>query len=135
MSEPFVENLSRFTPDSGGLNRDEIIFAAGRRSVRPNRGWITLASALAATQALSLVILWPSGRPLPPGLTVVHGTAPAAAPALENASSALDHPGVWSAHLNLAELEPEERPAGDISLIESGPPLRAFAPSRVSLLD
>ena len=64
MSEPFLERLSRFTPDAGGLDRDALLFAAGRNSVRPNRGWKTVASLLAATQALSLVLLWP--RPNPP---------------------------------------------------------------------
>ena len=64
MSEPFLERLSRFTPDAGGLDRDALLFAAGRGSARPNRGWMTLATLLASTQALSLVLLWP--RPTPP---------------------------------------------------------------------
>ena len=63
MSEPFLERLSRFTPDAGGLNRDELLYAAGRDSARPNRGWKALASALAATQALSLVLLLPQRAP------------------------------------------------------------------------
>ena len=57
MSEPFLERLSRFTPETGGLNRDALLFAAGRRSARPNRGWIALAAALAGTQTLSLALL------------------------------------------------------------------------------
>ena len=54
MSEPSLERLSRFTPDTGGLDRDALLFAAGRSSVRPARGWIALASVLTGTQALSL---------------------------------------------------------------------------------
>ena len=66
MSEPSLERLSRFTPDAGGLDRDALLFAAGRSSARPNRGWMALASLLTGTQALSLVLLWP--RPtLPTG--------------------------------------------------------------------
>ena len=64
MSEAFLERLSRFTPDAGGLDRDALLFAAGRSSARPNRGWMTLASLLAGTQTLSLVLLWP--HPTPP---------------------------------------------------------------------
>ena len=80
MSEEFLERLSRFTPDAGGLDRDALLFAAGRASARPNRGWITLAALLANTQILSLVLLWP--RPTPPegGLTVAAAVAPVPSP-------------------------------------------------------
>ena len=59
MSERFLERLSRFSPDAGALDRDELLFAAGRRSARPNRGWKALAAGLATTQALSLVLMLP----------------------------------------------------------------------------
>jgi hypothetical protein len=45
--EPVVERLSRFTPDAGGLDRDSLLFAAGRASARPNRPWVALAAGLA----------------------------------------------------------------------------------------
>jgi hypothetical protein len=135
MSEPFLERLSGFSPDSGGLNRDELLFAAGRSSARPNRGWKTLASAQAVTQVLSLVLLLPPARHLPSGLTVIHANVPADAPAVENGPGAVDHQSASPARRNLAGLELEKRPDGDIDLIESGPPLRAFAPARTSLLD
>jgi hypothetical protein len=135
MSEPFLERLSRFTPDAGGLNRDELIFAAGRRSARPNRGWKTLATLLAATQALSVVLLWPPARPLPSSLSMVRATAPAESTGLGNVSTVVDHAGVWSVQDHLAGLEPEKRPVGDLSLVESGPALRAFAASRTLVVD
>ncbi len=135
MSEPFLERLSRFSPDSGGLNRDELLFAAGRSSARPNRAWKALAAGLAATQALSLVLMLPPARPLPTGLTLVHGDIPAEAKSLENRAVPFDHTGVWSARRDLANLERQERPDGDVTLIESRPPLRAFAPSRTTLVD
>ena len=53
MSEPFLERLSRFTPNAGGLDRDALLFAAGRASARPNRAWIALATLLTSTQVLS----------------------------------------------------------------------------------
>ena len=135
MSEAFLERLSRFTPDAGGLNRDELLYAAGRSSARPNRGWMTLASLLAATQALSLVLLLPPARPLPSGVSVARGIPVPEPPAREKVASILVRPGVWSARHKLAELDAEMRPAGDVTLIERGPPLRAFALSRSSQLD
>ena len=32
MSESFIERLSRFTPDAGALDRDSLLYAAGRES-------------------------------------------------------------------------------------------------------
>jgi hypothetical protein len=66
---------------------------------------------------------------------VVHDTAPVVATAVESAPRALEELRVWSARVNLAELEPENRPAGDLNLIESGPALRAFTRPRLSLFD
>ena len=51
MSEPLAERLSRFTPDGAGLDRDSLLFAAGRASARPSRRWQALAAALAASRA------------------------------------------------------------------------------------
>jgi hypothetical protein len=131
MSEPFLERLSRFTPDAGGLDRDVMLFAAGRGSVRPNRGWKTLAAVLAGSQALSLALLWP--RPaLPVGsLPVQVATAPSPAAALQQPVS----PGMWSARHSLLESETEDRPDGTVTFIDSGPPLRAFAPPPASILN
>src|SRR6476659_1457630 len=66
MSEPFIERLSRFTPDAGALARDFLLYAAGRASARTHRVWIALTAALAVTQPLSLILLWPP--PAPPGV-------------------------------------------------------------------
>ena len=74
MSEELTERLSRFTPDRGGLDRDSMLFAAGRASARPNRRWIALAGMLAASQLLTLVLFWP--RPTPPGTVPVAKSTP-----------------------------------------------------------
>jgi hypothetical protein len=66
MSEPLAERLSRFTPDAGGLDRDALLFAAGRASARPGRRWMALAAALAASQVLTLALLWPHTPPAGP---------------------------------------------------------------------
>jgi hypothetical protein len=129
MSEPILERLSRFTPDAGRLDRDALLFAAGRVSARPNRGWKTLASLLAGTQALSLVLLWT--HPMAPvgGLTgpLAGVPAPSATPG-PSASEASPNPGLWSARRGLLESDSSDRPGGDMTFIDSEPPLRAFRP-------
>ena len=129
MSEPILERLSRFTPDAGGLDRDALLFAAGRDSARPNRGWMTLASLLAGTQALSLALLWPHSSPSVGKSTVSLAGVPAppAAPGPPATGASAD-PGLWSARRGLLESDSHGRPAGDMTFIESEPPLRAFRP-------
>jgi hypothetical protein len=63
MSEPLAERLSRFTPNATSLDRDTLLFAAGRASVRPSRRWQALAGVLAVSQLLTLVCLWPRTAP------------------------------------------------------------------------
>jgi hypothetical protein len=65
MAESFAEQLSQFTPDGSGLDRDALLFAAGLASARPNRGWATLACTLATSQLLTLVLFWPKAPTLP----------------------------------------------------------------------
>jgi hypothetical protein len=58
--DPLIERLTQFTPDGGKLDRDALLFAAGRASARPSRGWAVLAAALATSQLLTLALLsWP----------------------------------------------------------------------------
>src|SRR5262245_2448306 len=114
MSEPFLERLSRFTPDAGSVDRHALLFATGQASDRQNRGWIALAAALAATQALSLVLLWP--HPTLPGTglptQVANGRPVSPEP------PALPNPDLLMARQGL-ELEPQERPDTG-TFIESG---------------
>jgi hypothetical protein len=65
MSESIVERLNRFTPDGSSLDRDALLFKAGRASARPNWRLRILTAALAATQLVTLAMLrWP--RPIAP---------------------------------------------------------------------
>jgi hypothetical protein len=129
MSEPILERLSRFTPDAGRLDRDALLFAAGRDSARPNRGWMTLASLLAGTQALSLALLWPHSSPSAAKPTVSIASVPAPYTAPEPPASLLSaDPGLWSARRGLLESDSHDRPAGEMTFIDSEPPLRAFRP-------
>ena len=121
MSEPLAERLSRFTPDGSGLDRDGLLFAAGRASARPNRRWMALAAALAASQVLTLVSLWPPTKALAP--------APPAAFALPGLSDDPPPPhdpselGALSQRL-LASEGDGPPPADAGPMIDSEPPLR-----------
>lgn len=60
MSEPILKVLGQFTPDQGKLDRDALLFAAGKASAKPNRPWINLVGVLLVSQILTLVLLWPT---------------------------------------------------------------------------
>ena len=136
MSEEILERLSRFTPNAGELDRDALLFAAGRNSVRPNRGWKAVTSLLTVTQALSLALLWPS-----PNLTT--GPSATSVAGVPRSRQAPDHvgteadplpPSVSSVRLCTRGSDLESRPT-DVTFIEQEPPLRAIAPLPASLLN
>jgi hypothetical protein len=135
MSESFLERMSRFTPNAGKLDRDALLFAAGRGSARPNRMWKSLAAVLAGTQVLSLVLLWPHEAPPVGGMPLQVATVPAADGRVPSAAEEFVSPGVWSARHSLLESEQEDRPAVGETFIDDGPPLRAFAPPPASILN
>jgi hypothetical protein len=58
MPEPIIDRLSQFTPNGSSLDRDALLFAAGRASVHPNRGWMALAGMLATSQVMTLALFW-----------------------------------------------------------------------------
>jgi hypothetical protein len=136
MSEPFLERLSQLTPSAGALDRDALLFAAGRSSARPNRGWMTLATFLASTQALSLVLL------------LSHQTRPAADRSLQVAtlpeSRTMIEPQTSAVRANRGQLTDrhslwqsvtEVPPSRDATFVDTGPPLRAFGAIPPSLLN
>ncbi len=130
MSEPFLERLSRFTPDAGGLDRDALLFAAGRGSARPNRGWKALTGLLAGTQMLSLVLLFHGTTPQAVGFREAVADVPVPPAVLEPAN-----PGVSSARHALLDATTERPPADDVDFIDRGPPLHAGDLQRASLLN
>jgi hypothetical protein len=136
MSEPFLERLSKFTADAGGLNRDALLFAAGRSSARPNRVWKALATMLAASQALSLVLLLPLPRPLPTALNVARDAASdSTASGLPEGPERPPFRGLVLLRDGELESDSEHPAAGGLTLIEAGPPLRAFMRPPDSLLN
>jgi hypothetical protein len=136
MSEPFLEPMSRFTPSSGTLDRDALLFAAGRASARPNRAWVGVASVLAGTQVLSLALLWPG---LPDrenhGANAARDMVAAESAREPMAVQPAPEPDVWTAHQGLRTWPRDDRPDDDIKFIETAPPLRAFGTPPASLLN
>ena len=132
MSEPLAERLSRFTPDAGKLDRDALLFAAGRASVRPGRPWMALAGVLTASQLLTLLFLWPrtpsatpSGPPTPP--IAVQPTEPVPQPDPSSWRSLRE--GVVAAGGDLPA------PPADDSPLPDEPPWRAFGAPPSALLN
>jgi hypothetical protein len=124
MSESFAERLSRLTPEGSGIDRDALIFAAGKASVRRGRLWPALAGTLAACQVLTLALPWPRGpAPIRPTMAerpdeIVPDRWTVKVTPDEAALSALDRQ-----LMNLEE-NPDSMPAE--SLTPDEPPLRAI---------
>jgi hypothetical protein len=53
MSDPVIDKLTRFTP-TDRLDRDDVLFRAGRASAPGRKGWIALAGLLTATQVTTM---------------------------------------------------------------------------------
>lgn len=139
MSEAFIERLSRFTPDSGGLDRDTLLFEAGRASARPNRGWMGLSAVLASTQLLAIVFLWPqSNMPSNPAVqTIGHIAAPSVRPQASDRvveAPAMDS-GIWSVRHRIDDVEGETQLASTTTSVDSEPILRAFGPLPSSVVN
>lgn len=130
MSEPLAERLSRFTPDAGNLDRDALLFAAGRASARPGRRWVALSGALAASQLLTLALLWPHTPPTSPP---VAPTPPVAAQTAEPPPP-LD-PSSWSSLRDRIFAAEQPAPAADDSLVPDESPWRAFGSPPSTLLN
>ena len=138
MSEPFFERMSRFTPHAGGLDRDSLLYAAGRASARTNRAWIALTAALAVTQPLSLFLLWPHAAPPGANLTLPTASRPTPASAQERwILDSSDSASLWSIRHNLLDSERQNDlvPPRAVTFVEDGPPLRAFTPLPPSILN
>jgi hypothetical protein len=125
MSEPLAESLSRFTPDASGLNRDALLFAAGRASVRPNRRWQLVAGVLAASQVLTLAAFWPrtSYTQIDTPIAIVQQS--------ENSPSSIPHdPSAWGilSERLLASEGDWIAPADEGPMVSPEPPLHEFGP-------
>jgi hypothetical protein len=135
MQRPLDEVLSRFTPDGSAIDRNALLFAAGRASARPNRVWKCLVSVLVVCQLLTLGLLWPR-----PGVVPAPPT-PEAAPVVGTPDTPSTEPETAPVGpLVLALRSPllDESPApnpGTTDLVPDDPPLRAFVGASALPLD
>ncbi len=134
MSQSFPDQLSRFTPDGTGLDRDRLLFAAGQRSARRGRWWSKLAGLLAVSQVLTLVLLWPrperSPPPNPAPLSTFpdSGEPPSPGPIPEET-------GILTLSRRLLQESGNRASDASDALVPDSPPLRAFAAPPPSLVN
>lgn len=134
MSESLAERLSRFTPNASGLNRDALLFAAGRASIRPQRRWQMLSGVLAACWLLTFVSLWPR-TPTPTPAAVPLASHPSTDRMPEEEPSPTPS-SQWTPRTNLLSIDVEKpEPLGDEPMVPSGPPLRAFGTPPAMILN
>ena len=114
-----TDRLSRFTPNAPGLDRDAILFAAGKRAGRGSWAWKVVAGLLAVSQAVTLVALWPREVPAVTPVTPPPVVVPPADRALPAPSPSGD---VWTVRSSPDVIQaPPSAPAGEF--VSSGPPL------------
>jgi hypothetical protein len=116
-----TDRLSRFTPNAPGLDRDAILFAAGRRSARGSWLWKAAAGVLAASQAVTLVVLWPAPAAIMTPVVPPAVVGPAAQPEPPPPSPPSD---VWTAG-SPPDVLLRSEPLAAIQFVPSGPPLTA----------
>jgi hypothetical protein len=126
MSEPLAERLSRFTPNAADLNRDALLFAAGRASVRPSLTWPALAGVLAASQLLTLLCLWPRTPSAPTAMPFAKTESPRSDPAPQPAPEF--DPLEWRAlRQQMLETDLDQpTPPSAQPMVPPDPPLHAF---------
>lgn len=96
MNDALAEKLGRFTPDTTGLDRDALLFHAGRASAQPRQIWPALAGMLVLSQAATLLFfLTQSPEPV---RTIVVAPAPHEPARKEDPfdKPASDEPREWS---------------------------------------
>jgi hypothetical protein len=115
MSEDVIGKLGRFTPTA--VDRDALLFAAGRASVRPARFWKWATGVLVLSQLVTLG-LWLAPKPEPPPPVPVIPSVPVE----EHAIPKADPYSLLALRQN-----PEPRSSANDSPTAPRPPLLAFA--------
>jgi hypothetical protein len=128
MSRPVDEILSRFSPDTSGLDRDALVFAAGRASARPNRRYAALAACLAVSQAITLGALGYQLAGHKPGVVPREATVPTAPaqPPIPAESSPADESRAVGLRAGAVSID-LSRTQGSADLVPDGPPLYAWS--------
>jgi hypothetical protein len=118
--DPVTDRLVRFTPSAAGLDRDALLFAAGRRSARGSRLWPVAAALLAVSQVVTLIALWPSERVAQPVVSPAEVNSPPPESVAPVAPSASD---VWTVRSDPDVMQSPAPATGEF--VSTGPPLMA----------
>lgn len=126
MAESIEKLLTGFTPDGTGLDRDGLLFAAGKASVRPHRGWRAATGLLAASQLLTLCLLWPA--PGKHDLPLAQTPPPPPLPQKTEQARATETGEVWALTQQFLQSgNVDRRPSTTVDdLIPDAPPLHGF---------
>lgn len=126
MSEDLARLLRRFTPQNRGLDRDALMFEAGRASVPSPMRWKALTAVFALGQVLTLLLLlFQPARVAPQTESPQPAVAPGWSPTLTPSPSALED--TWAAYRHLGEFDLNRPPSVTTAdVLPDGPPLRAF---------
>lgn len=119
--DPVTDQLRRFTPNASGLDRDALLFAAGRRAARGSWLWKAAVGLLAASHAVTLVVLWPKAPTVSERVVPPAAVAPTPEPEPPPASPG---PDVWTAGSQPDVLLRSE-PMTTVQFVPAGPPLTA----------
>ena len=137
--DPLIQRLSQLTPDGSGLDRDALLFAAGRASVRPSRCWPALAGALALSQVMVLAIfLWPRPAALVPDPDPIKSDLPIVAiepPLPPVPAEAYEPRGLWALREEIIAADGKLPLPAPIDLAPSKPPLHIFGPLPAELVN
>ena len=116
--DPLIDKLAQFSPAASSIDRDAMLFAAGRASAPRSQTWKALAAGLAFSQA-AMVVLWlttsMSNQPQTPAGMLI-GELPVAQepdsnPGLQLASDSYAHLRQQLEHDNLPALNAFAAPA------------------------
>ena len=103
MSEDVIGKLARFSPTAPGLDRDELLFRAGRASAPSARRWKVVAGVLALAQVGTAAawLAWPAPAPV----VIV---SPAVEPAAVDAAPQPVEPPPRNSYLILSRTDPDQ---------------------------
>jgi hypothetical protein len=137
--DPLIKRLSQLTPDGSGLDRDALLFAAGRASARLNRRWPALAGALAVPQMVILgVFLWPRAvmdAPVPDPIKVIPAIVAIEPTIPPEPAEPSEAPGLWALRERIIAADGKLPLPTPIDLAPSEPPLHIFGPLPAELVN
>lgn len=128
--DPCIDKLARFTPNPAALDRDALLFNAGRTSVKSSRVWPILTVVLGMSQVMTLIFFWqesaPIMQPVSPGTTPAY-MLPASEVSPVLPASPID-PSLWTLqHRWLDQTEIPPVPPAAENTVDSPPPLTVFS--------